>query len=110
MTNMSDVAAGRLGRDEIERNFGDAVPPLNGRQALVEAERCYFCYDAPCIEACPTGIDIPRFIRAIATGNVRGAAVTILEENIMGGTCARVCPTEVLCEDACVRNHQEAHP
>lgn len=101
-------AAGRLGADEVERNFaGASSPPLTRRQAAVEASRCYFCHDAPCLEACPTGIDIPGFIRAISTGNLRGAAVTILDENIMGGMCARVCPTEILCEHACVRTALE---
>jgi len=80
------------------------------KRALVDSSRCYFCYDAPCIEACPTGIDIPNFIRKIATGNIKGAAVTILEENIFGGICARVCPTEILCEQACVRNLSEDKP
>ena len=76
----------------------------------MESDRCYFCYDAPCIEACPTGIDIPSFIHKIATGNVKGAAHDILKQNIMGAVCARVCPTEVLCEGACVRNGQEHKP
>jgi dihydropyrimidine dehydrogenase (NAD+) subunit PreT len=110
MTSVSDIAAGRLAPDEYARNFADVAPPLNGRRAAVEANRCYFCHDAPCVEACPTGIDIPGFIRAIATGNLRGAAVAILEENVMGGMCARVCPTEVLCEGACVRMAQEGRP
>jgi glutamate synthase (NADPH/NADH) small chain len=77
---------------------------------VVEADRCYFCHDAPCVEACPTDIDIPGFIRGIATGNLKGAATTILEQNIFGGTCARVCPTEILCERACVRTAQEHRP
>ena len=76
----------------------------------MDSSRCLFCYDAPCIEACPTGIDIPSFIRKIGTGNLKGAAVDILSENIMGGMCARVCPTEVLCEQACVRNASEGKP
>jgi glutamate synthase (NADPH/NADH) small chain len=105
-----DIASGRLAPAEYARNFGDVEPPLDAKRALVESSRCFFCYDAPCIEACPTGIDIPGFIRKIATGNTRGAAVTILEENIFGGSCARVCPTEVLCERACVRNHSEDKP
>jgi glutamate synthase (NADPH/NADH) small chain len=79
-------------------------------RALIEADRCYYCYDAPCITACPTGIDIPTFIQRIAQDNVRGAAKAILEENILGGMCARVCPTEVLCEQACVRNTNEDKP
>ena len=75
----ADIAPGRLSPREYEVNFDDATPPLNRKQALIEAARCYFCYDAPCMEACPTGIDIPSFIRKIATDNVKGAAVTILE-------------------------------
>ena len=106
----ADIAAGRLAASDYERNFADIEAPLDAKRALVEANRCYFCYDAPCIEACPTGIDIPGFIRKIATGNLKGAAVTILEENIFGGACARVCPTEILCERACVRNLSEDKP
>jgi glutamate synthase (NADPH/NADH) small chain len=87
---------------DIAQNFADAHPPLSHAQALVEANRCYFCYDAPCTEACPTDIDVPGFIRGIATGNLAGAASKILEQNIFGGACARVCPTEILCERACV--------
>jgi dihydropyrimidine dehydrogenase (NAD+) subunit PreT len=104
------VAAGRLSAAEYQRNFADAHPPLTPVQALLEAERCYYCYDAPCTTACPTGIDIPAFIARIAQGNLRGAARTILEENVLGGMCARVCPTEVLCEQACVRCTQEDKP
>lgn len=104
------IAAGRLNASEYAANFSDAHPPLNRTQALIEAERCYYCYDAPCTTACPTGIDIPTFIQRIAQDNVRGAAHTILEENILGGMCARVCPTEVLCEQACVRNTNEDKP
>jgi dihydropyrimidine dehydrogenase (NAD+) subunit PreT len=106
----ADIAAGRLSAAELAANFADAHPPLTRDEALVEADRCYFCYDAPCIQACPTGIDIPSFIRKIATGNLKGSAVTILEQNILGGSCARECPTEVLCEQACVRNAQEGRP
>jgi dihydropyrimidine dehydrogenase (NAD+) subunit PreT len=90
--------------------FADAHPALSRAQAVVAAERCYFCYDAPCIEACPTEIDIPNFIRGIATGNIAGAAKTILEANIFGGACARVCPTEILCERACVREAECGEP
>jgi glutamate synthase (NADPH/NADH) small chain len=110
MSSIGDIAANRLSREEYERNFDDVEPPLERKHALVEASRCYFCHDAPCIEACPTGIDIPGFIRKIATDNVKGSAITILEENIMGGACARVCPTEILCERACVRTAQEGKP
>jgi glutamate synthase (NADPH/NADH) small chain len=95
---------------QLQATYGDAHPPLTADQALVEAERCYFCHDAPCVEACPTDIDIPGFIRAIATGNLKGAATTILEQNIFGGACARVCPTEILCERSCVRTAQEHRP
>jgi len=105
-----DVAAGRLPAAEIERNFGDLHPPLSKSEALIAADRCYFCYAAPCTTACPTGIDIPRFIQGIRSGDLEGAAVAILSENVMGGMCARVCPTEVLCEQACVRNAHEDKP
>ena len=105
-----DIATGRLSPADYEANFADVEPPLDSRQALIESSRCYFCHDAPCIEACPTGIDIPGFIRKIATGNLKGAAIEILDENIMGGICARVCPTEILCERACVRNLAEDKP
>ena len=107
---MDGIAAGRLTAAELERNFSDIHVPLDRKRALVEANRCYFCFDAPCLQACPTGIDIPGFIRKISTDNVKGAAVTILSENIMGGACARVCPVEVLCEAACVREAQESKP
>jgi glutamate synthase (NADPH/NADH) small chain len=105
-----DVRAGRLRAEDYERNFDDLTPPLDRQQAAVEAARCYFCYDAPCVEACPTGIDVPGFIRGIQTGNAKGAALKILDANIMGGACARVCPTEILCEGACVRTAQENKP
>jgi glutamate synthase (NADPH/NADH) small chain len=107
---VGDIREGRLAADEYAANFSDIHPPLTLQQSLVESDRCYFCYDAPCIEACPTGIDIPSFIHKIATGNVKGAAHDILKQNIMGAVCARVCPTEVLCEGACVRNDQEHKP
>ncbi|NVN41976.1 dihydropyrimidine dehydrogenase, partial [Ameyamaea chiangmaiensis] len=97
-----DIAPGRLSVDTLCRHFSDAHPPLTGSQAVVEAERCFFCYDAPCIEACPTGIDIPGFIKKIQSGNLAGSARTILSSNILGGSCARVCPTDILCEGACV--------
>jgi glutamate synthase (NADPH/NADH) small chain len=105
-----DIAPGRLPAAALAENFADIHPPLTRDQALVEASRCYFCHDAPCIEACPTGIDIPGFIRGIGSGNLRGAALRILEANIFGGACARVCPTEILCEGACVRMEEEGRP
>ena len=104
------ICAGRLSKDEYAKNFSDSHAPLNRVQAVIEADRCYYCYDAPCTTACPTGIDIPTFIQRIAQDNIRGAAKAILEENILGGICARVCPTEVLCEQACVRNTNEDKP
>jgi len=110
MADAPDIAAGRLTPGAYEANFGDVEAPLDGKRALIDSSRCFFCHDAPCIEACPTGIDIPGFIRKIATGNTKGAATTILRENIFGGACARVCPTQVLCEQACVRNHSEDKP
>ncbi|MGQ0430219.1 MAG: NAD(P)-dependent oxidoreductase [Gammaproteobacteria bacterium] len=105
-----DVAPGRLPAAEVERNFSDLHPPLSKSEALIASDRCYFCYAAPCTAACPTGIDIPRFIQGIRSNDLEGAAVAILSENIMGGMCARVCPTEVLCEQACVRNVHEDKP
>ncbi len=110
VSDTADIAAFRLPAEQVAANFADAHPPLTPHEALVEASRCYFCHDAPCVEACPTGIDIPGFIRKIATGNLRGSALTILEANIFGGSCARVCPTEVLCEGACVRMAEEERP
>jgi len=110
MSDIGDIAANRLPAEQYQRRFDDVEPPLDRKRALVEASRCHFCYDAPCLEACPTGIDIPGFIRKIATDNIKGSAITILEENIMGGACARVCPTEILCEQACVRTSQEGKP
>ena len=107
---IADVAPGRLDSATLDANFTDLHPPLNLHEARVEADRCYFCYDAPCQSACPTSIDIPLFIRQIATDNALGAARTILESNIMGGMCARVCPTETLCEEACVREAAEGKP
>jgi dihydropyrimidine dehydrogenase (NAD+) subunit PreT len=105
-----DIRAGRLAADQLAVHFDDVKPPLDPKRALVESSRCFYCYDAPCIDACPTSIDIPSFIRSIATGDPIGAAETILEANIMGGMCARVCPVEILCEDSCVRHHSEDKP
>ena len=110
MDSGPEIAPGRLTSREYADNFDDIKPPLDRRRALIESSRCYFCHDAPCVEACPTGIDIPSFIRKISTDNVKGAAVDILQPNILGGACARVCPTEELCEEACVRHTQENKP
>src|SRR5215467_2995912 len=102
--------APKLPLEQLEKNFADINPPLTPAQALEEGSRCLFCHDAPCIKACPTGIDVPQFIRQILTGNLRGSAKTILEANILGQSCARVCPTSVLCEGACVLNVQGKKP
>ncbi len=110
MTITHDIKSNRLLDVEIIDNFSDMTPPLTDKQVLVASERCLFCHDAPCIDACPTGIDIPLFIRKINTGNAHGAAKEILSANILGGSCARVCPTETLCEQACVRNSCEEAP
>ena len=107
---IADIAAGRLIAEQLEENFDDVSPPLDRQAALIAAQRCLYCFDAPCIKACPTGIDIPSFIRRITTDNLLGAALDILGANIFGGTCARVCPTEVLCEGSCVRNRPEDAP
>ncbi len=109
-TGAPDITSGRLDTADYAANFDDAKPPLGHRRALVEASRCHFCYDAPCIEACPTAIDIPAFITKIASNNLHGSALEILNANIFGGICARVCPTEILCEQACVRTAQEEKP
>lgn len=104
------VSAGRLDSAELEANFSDLHPPFDAHEAVVASDRCYFCFDAPCIAACPTEIDIPLFIRQISTGTPEAAARTIFEKNILGGMCARVCPTETLCEQACVREAAEGKP
>ena len=105
-----DVRPGRLDALDYARRFADATPRLTPAQAVLEAERCLYCFDAPCATACPTSIDVPSFIRRIADGNLRGSARAILEANPLGGMCARVCPTENLCEAVCVRHTQEGKP
>ncbi|MDE4139649.1 MULTISPECIES: NAD(P)-dependent oxidoreductase [Rhodobacterales] len=106
----SGIQAGRLSAPEIAENFGDLHAPYDHHEAAVAADRCYFCYDAPCMTACPTSIDIPQFIREIQAGHPTSAAKTILDQNILGGMCARVCPTETLCEEVCVRETAEGKP
>ncbi len=93
-----------------ETVFEDAKPAFSLQEARVESNRCLYCYDAPCIKACPTEIDIPEFIRKIGTGNIEGAARTIFESNVLGMSCARVCPVEVLCVGGCVHNEQDVPP
>ena len=110
MDETNDVRAGRLPGARLAENFADLHPPLTRGEALIEADRCLFCFDAPCMNACPTRIDIPLFIRQIGASNPKGAAKSIFEANILGGMCARVCPTESLCEEVCVRVAQEGKP
>lgn len=95
-------AGERSSLEELSARFADITPPMSGDEARVEAARCLFCFDAPCTRSCPTHIDVPRFIRQILHHDDIGAARTILEANVFGGSCARACPTEVLCEGACV--------
>ena len=104
------VDGGSLSTEQIDGNFNDVHPPLTAAQAMAESARCLYCFDAPCIKSCPTSIDIPKFIHQIRTGNIAGSARTILSSNIMGGTCARVCPTEILCEGSCVMNAAGERP
>jgi len=96
--------------EEFDKNFSQKKPLMNSTEAFYESSRCLFCYDAPCMKACPTHIDIPLFIKQINTGNIDGSAQTIYETNWMGNACAKVCPTGVLCEGACVYNHQHVKP
>ncbi|MBU3035179.1 NAD(P)-dependent oxidoreductase [Tritonibacter mobilis] len=107
---VSGVRSERLSAQEIAENFADLHAPFDAHEAAVAADRCYFCFDAPCMTACPTSIDIPQFIREIQGGHAESAAKTILEQNILGGMCARVCPTETLCEEVCVREVAEGKP
>jgi glutamate synthase (NADPH/NADH) small chain len=100
-----DIASHRLTHEQLACEFSDVAPLLDATAAAAAASRCHYCYDAPCVQACPTSIDIPSFIRKIGNGNLKGAAVDILSANPLGGMCARVCPTEILCEGSCVRNH-----
>lgn len=101
----------RLTAEQYASNFSDIHPPFENKTAAqVEANRCLFCYDAPCTKSCPTSIDIPKFIKQISTENVKGSALTIFESNIMGAGCSRVCPVEKLCEGACVYNLLEEEP
>ncbi len=105
------ILSNRLSKEQFEKNFSDIHPPFETKDAaLVEANRCLFCYDAPCMKSCPTSIDVPKFIKQITTDNVKGSAHTILSSNIMGAGCSRVCPVEKLCEGACVYNLMDEDP
>jgi glutamate synthase (NADPH/NADH) small chain len=95
---------------ELRARFGELKPALTVQAALVESNRCLYCFDAPCMSACPTHIDVPGFIKRISSGNLRGSALRILDANILGGSCARVCPVEVLCEGACVMHRYNREP
>jgi len=99
-----------LSNDQLQQNFAEIAPALTADAASLEANTCLFCYDAPCTAACPTHIDVPAFIKKIATGNLRGAARVILDANPFGHSCARACPVEVLCEGACVLNERDEQP
>ena len=96
--------------EQLEKNFAEIAPPLTPDAALLEANKCLYCYDAPCTQACPTHIDVPSFIKKIASGNMRGSARVILDANPMGHSCARACPVEVLCEGSCVLNDRDEEP
>src|SRR5215813_15344687 len=100
----------KLGGEAAAANMAEIAPRYTAQEAIIEANRCLFCFDAPCIQACPTGIDIPSFIKKIANGNLTGAARAILSANILGASCARACPTAVLCEGACVVLDREGDP
>lgn len=102
---LTNAAYERISLEHLSHNFQEVEPALTNQEAVEEAHRCLYCYDAPCIQACPTGIDIPTFIKKIASGNLKGSATTIMSANPVGASCARVCPTEELCEGACVLNH-----
>ncbi|MBC7873331.1 MAG: NAD(P)-dependent oxidoreductase, partial [Ferruginibacter sp.] len=105
------IVNNRLATEQYEQNFSDIHPPFENKSAaLVEANRCLFCYDAPCTKSCPTGINVPKFIKQITTDNIKGSAHTIFISNIFGGGCSRVCPVEKLCEGACVFNLLEEEP
>ena len=95
---------------QIRERFREIHPPLAPQAALVEAHRCLYCFDAPCTAACPTHIDVPGFIKRIATGNLRGSALRILDANVLGGSCARACPVDILCEGACVMHRYNRDP
>jgi dihydropyrimidine dehydrogenase (NAD+) subunit PreT len=105
------IANNRLSKEQYEENFKNIRPPFeNKTAAVVEANRCIFCYDAPCMKSCPTHIDVPKFIKQIVTDNVKGSAHTIFVSNIMGAGCSKVCPVEKLCEGACVYNLLDEEP
>jgi glutamate synthase (NADPH/NADH) small chain len=105
LESLSYLPKPKEANESLAKHFTDLAPALNARQAAIESSRCLYCYDAPCTRICPSDIDVASFIRNIHDENINGAAAGILKQNILGGSCSRVCPTEILCEDACVRNH-----
>jgi glutamate synthase (NADPH/NADH) small chain len=110
MEDNAHVSNMQIGHPEIAARFADLHPPFDARAAVVEANRCLNCFDAPCMGACPTHIDVPGFIKRIASGNITGSARSILDANVLGASCSRVCPVEVLCEGACVMHGREEKP
>src|SRR5580700_9399898 len=102
--------APELTAEEFTRRFADIHPPFEAQAAVVEANRCLYCFDAPCATACPTHIDVPAFIKKIASGNLRGSARAILDANVLALSCSRVCPVDVLCEGSCVLNQRGERP
>src|SRR3984957_12397832 len=103
-------AAPKLAAEQYEKNFAEIEPAMTASQAAIESDRCLYCFDAPCSAACPAHIDVPAFIKKISTGNLHGSARVILSANILGHSCGRVCPTEVLCEGACVMHEKGEMP
>src|ERR1700733_14336392 len=110
MSEASNFFSKAGGSAEVAARFADLHPPLEKTAAVTEALRCLYCFDAPCMGACPTHIDVPKFIKKIASGNVMGSAKSILEANVLGASCSRVCPVEVLCEGSCVMHGREEKP
>lgn len=110
MRSMREADTTFVGNPEVAARFPDLHPAFDARAAVVESNRCLNCFDAPCMGACPTHIDVPRFIKKIASGNVTGSAKTILTANVLGASCSRVCPVEVLCEGACVMHGKNEKP
>src|SRR6185436_4408987 len=109
-TQFTSGGSSHLPPEQLEHNFAEIAPPLTPDAALLESNKCLYCYDAPCTIACPTHIDVPSFIKKIASGNLKGSARVILDANPMGHSCARACPVEVLCEGACVLNDRDEEP
>ncbi len=110
MSESTNFFSRAQGSAEVAARFEELHPPLEKTAAVTEALRCLYCFDAPCTAACPTHIDVPKFIKKIASGNLEGSARTILDANILGASCARACPVQVLCEGACVMHRYNKQP